>query len=116
MLSSDKNVETIAQLAEIVKHYMGLQAEYLKLDVVDKLSRLLTAATMAIAIFLAMIAVATFFSLAFAFWLSAYTGLVGAFLVVGGIHLLFIIIAYRNRIAWIERPLVRFLANLLLNK
>lgn len=30
MLSSDKNVETIAQLAEIVKHYLGIQTEYLK--------------------------------------------------------------------------------------
>lgn len=115
MLSSDKNVETIAQLAEIVKHYLGLQAEYLKLDVVDKLSRLLTAATLAIAIFLAMIAVVTFFSLAFAFWLSAYTGMATAFLVVGGIHFLFIILIFCNRKTWIEKPLVHFLANLFLN-
>ena len=39
MLSSDKNVETIAQLAEIVKHYLGIQTEYLKLDVVDTCHR-----------------------------------------------------------------------------
>ena len=36
MLSSDKNVETIAQLIEVLKHYLGLQAEYVKLDMIDK--------------------------------------------------------------------------------
>ena len=40
MLSSDKNVETIAQLIEVLKHYLGLQTEYVKLDVVDKVVRL----------------------------------------------------------------------------
>ena len=38
MLSSDKNVESIAQLIEILKHYLGLQTEYLKLDVIDKVA------------------------------------------------------------------------------
>lgn len=30
MLSTDKNVETIASLVEQLKEYAGLQAEYLK--------------------------------------------------------------------------------------
>jgi len=45
MLSSDQNVETIAQLIEALKHYLGLQTEYVKLDVIDKVVRLLTTAT-----------------------------------------------------------------------
>lgn len=57
MLSSDKNVETIAQLIEVLKHYLGLQTEYLKLDVIDKVVRLLTAATLAIVFVLIIIAV-----------------------------------------------------------
>ncbi len=36
MFSNDKNVETIGQLVEVLKHYIGLQTEYVKLDVVDK--------------------------------------------------------------------------------
>lgn len=36
MFSNDKNVETIGQLVEVLKHYIGLQSEYMKLDVVDK--------------------------------------------------------------------------------
>ena len=46
MFSSDKNVETIGQLVETLKHYIGLQKEYVKLDVIDKVVRLLTVATM----------------------------------------------------------------------
>ncbi len=33
MFSSDKNVETIGQLVEVLKHYIGLRSEYMKLDV-----------------------------------------------------------------------------------
>ena len=36
MFSSDKNVETIGQLVETLKHYIGLQKEYVKLVVVMK--------------------------------------------------------------------------------
>ena len=115
MLSSDKNVETIAQLAEIVKHYLGIQTEYFKLDVVDKVVRLLTFFAFAIVFSIIIIGVAMFCSLAFAFWLSSYTGTAVAFLVVGVLHLLLILLVFFNRHAWIEKPLVRFFANLLLN-
>ena len=39
MLSSDKNVEPFAQLIETFKHYLGLQAEYVKLDAIDKVAK-----------------------------------------------------------------------------
>jgi len=115
MLSSDKNVETIAQLAEIVKHYLGIQTEYFKLDVVDKVVRLLTFFAFAIVFSIIIIGVAMFCSLAFAFWLASYTGTALAFLVVGVLHLLLILLVYFMRKTWIEKPLVRFFANLLLN-
>ena len=46
MFSTDKNIETIAQLVEVVRHYIGLQSKYMKLDVIDKIVRLLTALIM----------------------------------------------------------------------
>ncbi len=116
MLSSDKNVETIAQLIEVLKHYLGLQTEYLKLDVIDKVVRLLTAATLAIVFVLIIIAVFMYASFATAFWLSAYIGTAKAFLVVGGFHLLIFILFVIFRKSWIEKPLVRFLAGLFLSK
>ena len=93
MLSSDKNVETFAQLIEVLKHYLGLQTEYVKLDVIDKVVRLMTAAALAILFFFIIIAVLMFFSFAFAFIL---------------------VISFRK--TWIEKPLVHFLASLLLSK
>ncbi len=116
MLSSDKNVETIAQLIEVLKHYLGLQTEYVKLDVVDKVVRLLTAAALAIFFFFIIIAVLMFFSFAFAYWLANFTGTATAFAIVAVIHLLlFLVISYFRK-PWIEKPLVHFLATLLLSK
>ncbi len=116
MLSSDKNVETIAQLAEIIKHYIGLQGEYLKLDVIDKLVRLLTATALAVVFFLLLVAVALHVSIALAYWLATFTGNACAFLIVGGIHFLLLILFIVYRKSLIERPLVRFLADLLMSK
>ena len=114
MLSSDKNVETIAQLVEIIKHYLGLQKEYLKLDIIDKIVRLLTFAALVVVFSVLLVAVLMYLSFAIAFWLASYMGTALAFLVVGGIHLLLIIIVFIYRKKWIEKPLVRILANLLL--
>ena len=116
MLSSDKNVETFAQLIEVLKHYLGLQTEYVKLDVIDKVVRLMTAAALAILFFFIIIAVLMFFSFAFAFWLANYTGTALAFFIVAFIHLLLFILVISFRKTWIEKPLVHFFASLLLSK
>ena len=116
MLSSDKNVETFAQLIEVLKHYLGLQTEYVKLDVIDKVVRLITAAALAILFILIIIAVLMFFSFAFAYWLATYTGTALAFFIVALIHLLLFFVVIWNRKAWIQKPLVHFLASLFLSK
>ena len=46
MFSTDNNVETIGQLVEVLKDYIGLQKEYVKLDVIEKVVRLITAVTL----------------------------------------------------------------------
>lgn len=114
MLSSDKNVESIAQLVEVLKHYLGLQAEFVKLDVVDKVVRLLTAATLAIVLLLIFIGVMLFFFFGVAHWLSHYVGTTASYLIISAVHLLLFILIIIFRKPLIEKPLVRFLANLLL--
>ena len=52
MFSSDKNIETIGQLVEVIRHYVGLQNEYLRLDVIEKVVRLITALAIAAVTFL----------------------------------------------------------------
>ena len=112
MLSSDKNVETIAQLIEVLKHYLGLQTEYVKLDVIDKVVRFLTVTSLAILFFMFVIAILMFFSFAIACWLATWIGVAKAFLIVSGIHILLFILFFIFRKDWIEKPLVKFLASL----
>jgi asparagine N-glycosylation enzyme membrane subunit Stt3 len=115
MLSSDKSVETIAGLIELLKHYIGLQKEYLKLDVIEKVVRLLTATALAILFFLIFVGVLLFFWIGMAYWLSGYVGLTGAFFIVAGINIVFLLLLYWLRKPLIERPIVRFLAGLFLS-
>lgn len=116
MLSSDKNVENFAQLIETVKHYLGLQAEYVKLDVVDKVVHLITGAALAIVFCFLIIALALFMSFALAFWLSNFIGMGWAFLIITIFQLIVFVLIFSKRKAWIEKPLVRFLAEVFLDK
>lgn len=115
MLSSDKNVETIAQLIEMLKHYLELETEYAKLTIIDKVVRLCTAIALAILFIILLVAIVMFFWIGAAFWLSQYLGYAGAFFTVSAAHLALLFLFYTFRKAWIERPLVRFLADLLMS-
>lgn len=115
MLSSDKNVESIAQLVESVKSYVGLQGEYLKLDVIQKIVRLVTALSLTVVLLLLGIAFLFYLSFACVYWLEPLTGTALAFFIVALFFLTLLILVYVNRQSWIERPLVQFLADVLLN-
>ena len=115
MLSSDKNVESIAQLVESVKNYVGLQGEYLKLDAIQKIVRLVTALTLTIVLLLLGIAFLFYLSFACVYWLEPLTGTALAFFLVALFFLALLILVFMNRKTWIERPLVRFLADVLID-
>lgn len=116
MFSSDKNIETIGQLVETVKHYIGLQSEYVKLDVIDKIVRLLTGIAMLVVFFTVLAFLLIYLSFAVAYALEPLCGMALAFCAVAAIYLLLFFIFMMNRKAWIEKPLVRFFANILFNK
>lgn len=116
MLSSDKNIESIAQLIEVLKHYITLQKEYVKLDIIDKVVRLVTALVLGIILFFLIIAVGFYATFAFVYALEPYTSFVGAFSIVALFYLLVLILFIIFRKPWIEKPLVKFLANLLISK
>ncbi len=115
MISSDKNIETISQLVEEGKHYFELQSEYVKLDAIEKSVKLITWAAIAIVTLLLLSFVLIHLSFALAYALEPLCGRVGGFSIVAGIHLLLLIIFIVKRHSWIEKPLVKTLANILLN-
>lgn len=116
MFSNDRNIETIGQLVEVFKHYIELQKESLKLDVVEKVVRLITAVTISAVIVVLMMLALIYLSFAAAFLLSTCLGSVAAFTIVGCCYLLLLILCVIFRHQWIERPLVHFLANLFFSK
>jgi len=116
MFSNDRNIETIGQLIESLKHYIGLQQQFLKLDVVDKIVQLITAITIGAIIAVLLMLACIYVSFAAAYALSPIVGNVLAFSIVGGGYLLLLLICFIFRHQWIEKTFVRFLANLLLNK
>ena len=115
MLSSDKNVESIVELIEALKEHVGLQKEYLELNVIEKVVKLVTALAVAIIFIILGVAVLFYLSFALVYWIAPLTGLAMAFFLVAlfFITLLVVLCVFRKR--WIEQPLVRFLANTLLN-
>lgn len=117
MFSSDKNIESISQLIEDIKHYIGLQKEFVKLDVVEKTVILLS--TMILGAILLILGAMVLFYLSFtaAFFLSQYANLgqTGGFAIITVFCLLLFFLVYRFRNKWIQKPITRFLARLLLH-
>lgn len=115
MFSTDKNIESIADLVEAAKKYIGLKSEYIKLDVIDKVVRIITALALTVVILLLVILLLIYLSFAAAYALADLTGsLPLGFLTVAGIYLLLLLVIIFKRKAWIEKPLVSFLAGILL--
>lgn len=116
MFSSDKNIETIGQLVEVIKHYIGLQSEYMKLDVVDKVVRLLTICAMTVIMGFLLALALIYLSFAAAYALEPLLGMCGAFFAIAGLYIVILILFVCFRHRWIEKPLVKFLASLLMQE
>lgn len=116
MFSTDKNIETIAQLIEVVRHYIGLQTKYMKLDVIDKIVRLLTALVMVAVLSLLLFIGLIYLSFAAAYALEPLMGIAAAFTCIAGAYFAVLLLFVIFRKKWIERPLVRFLASMLMQE
>lgn len=114
MLSNGNNVETIAQLIEELKHHVELQAEFLKFDVIDRAVRLVTAIVSCVVAFILVIAILFYLSFSLVYWLEPVYGTSCAFAIVAGIFFVLMLLFFLFRKVLVERPLVKFLAKLLL--
>ncbi len=116
MFSNDQNIETIGQLVETVKHYVGLQSEYVRLDIVEKTVKILTVIAITAILCMLLTLMLIYLSFAAAYALEPLVGNVGAFAIVAGTYLFILLLFIIFRKQWIEKPLVKFLASLLLSK
>ena len=115
MLSSDKNVESIVELIDALKEHVDLQKEYLELNIIEKVVKLVTALTIAVIFVILGVAVLFYLTYAIVHWIAPLTGLALAYFLVAMFFAALLVLVCVFRKQWIERPLVRFLANTLLN-
>ena len=115
MFSNDQNIETIGQLVETIKHYVGLKSEYIKLDMVEKTVRILTAIAIMAILCVLLSLMLIYLSFAAAYALMPLVGGVAAFAIIACAYLTMLLLCLTFRKQWIERPLVKFLASLLLS-
>ena len=115
MLSSDKNVESVKELVESVRQYALLQKEYVKLDLIEKVVRLVTVLSLIVVLIILGVAALFYLTFAVVFWMAPATGTATAFFIVAALFLLLLMMVFMFRKPWIERPIVRFLAQLLLS-
>ncbi len=114
MFSNDQNIEYIAQFVEEVKRWFDLRTKYTRLTVVDKIVRIITSLILIMVISVILFLFLFFISYAAANFLGkVFESVPLGFLFVGCVYLLMLIIVYNARHVLIERPLVRFLMNIL---
>lgn len=116
MFSDDKNIENIQQLYEDIKKYITLQKEYTKLEVIEKLTILISTLIMVLALIILGMISLFYLLFALAYILEPVVGgLHISFTIIAGINILLIIgvICLRKRL--IIKPMVSFLTNLFLN-
>ena len=115
MFANENSINNLESLVKEIKKYIELQGQYIKLDIVEKLTVLLsTLILILILIVLGMMAL-FYFSFMLVYALEPVVGsLSGAYAVIGGVILLLGAAVYRMRKQWIFRPIVNFLAKLFL--
>jgi len=117
MFTDGKSIESFKQLFADLKKYLELQKEYTKLELVEKLTILLS--TLIMILILIILAMAAIFYLLFAlaYILEPLVGsLTLSFTIIAVINLLLIagVAIFRKKL--IINPMVKFLANLFLNE
>ena len=115
MFSSDKNIENLQQLYQQLKRYVNIQRDYVKLQLVEKLTVLISTLLLVLILIVLGIIALFYLSFTFAYILEPLVGsLTGSFAIITCLIILIILIAcFRKRL--IIHPLVNFLDNLFLN-
>jgi len=116
MFSNDRNISIIGRLIEVLRHYIGLQNEYLRLDVTEKIVRLITGLLIFSVLFIFLVIILIYLSFAAAYAMGPHTGYPGAFCIVAAFYIFIFSLFVFFRKEWIERPLIKFITGLLMEK
>lgn len=116
MFSQDKSIDNLEFLVKEMKKYIELQGEYLKFDLVEKLTILLGTLILILLITVLSMMAVFYFSFMLVYALEPITGsLTGSYAMIGGIILLLAFLIYIYRKKLIFQPMVNFLSHLFLD-
>ena len=117
MFANDKSIDNLEALFKEARKYINLQGEYLKLNLVEKLTILLSTLIVILLIIILCMMALFYFSFMLVYAIAPLVGsLIGGYAVIGGILLLLALIIYHMRSELIFQPMVNFLARLFLDE
>ena len=115
MFANDKSIDNLEALFKEVKKYINLQGQYLKLELVEKLTILLSTLILVFVLGMLGIMALFYFSFMLVYALDSFTNsLIASYAIIGGGLLIIAFIIYKMRQKLIFQPMVIFLAKLFL--
>jgi hypothetical protein len=117
MFATERNIDTLEQLAEELKKYAGLQAEYASIQLVQKLTVLLSTLILVFVMLVLGIMVLFYLSFTLAYVMAPWVGgLMTSYALITAFILLLIVLIASFRQRLIVAPMVRFLTALFLSE
>ena len=117
MFANDKSIDNLEALFKEVKKYINLQGQYLKLELVEKLTILLSTLILVFVLGMLGIMALFYFSFMLVYALDSFTNsLIARYAIIGGGLLIIAFIIYKMRQTLIFQPMVNFLAKLFLDE
>ena len=116
MFANDKSIDNLEALFKEIRKYIELQGQYLKLDLVEKLTILLSTLILILLLVILGMMALFYFSFMLVYAIAPLVGsLIGGYAVIGGIVLILALLIYQKRKQLIFQPMVNFLARLFLD-
>lgn len=116
MLANDKSIDSFLQLFNEFKKYVELQKDYVKLELVEKLTALLSTLILVLILLVLGMMVLFYLSFTLAYILEPLVGgLMVSYEIISAaiVAVIALVVLFRKRL--IVQPLINFLANLFLN-
>ena len=117
MFSSDHNVSSLKELLSETKEYVELQADYARVDLTGRLTKLFSAIILFAVLLLLALIVVLALTCGLAFWLAPHMGgLTATFAIIAGIYFIVMVWIFACRRKIITLRVSRFIGKILLSK
>ena len=116
MFANDKSIDNLQDLFQEFRKYLELQGQYLRFEVIEKLTILLSTLVLIFILIIVGVMALFYFSFMLVYILAMTTGSFAAgYAIIGAALILIALLIYHFRAALIFQPMVNFLARLFLD-